>query len=275
MAAEPKPEDLREYDAVLTAASRLTFRLKTMYSGKLAVSTFHVDADTNKDAFSILVNHSPDPAKRGKNLANESPWGEFYAVVALGDGSDGRIVQTITRAGTVEYTLSGGRPEIQSMDRGDACTVTGSLGFSAVAMNNGSDPLCKCQANEKAIKVERASGTSVRLAATPERNKAMCWRWWCEACCVLPTFCSGPVCINCCCSIPNLHYELQDSSNTHLGGALYTQRTYTFCYECLCTNAMPHGSYIDLGTAPLEARRDVVAMIAGQTGMISSAPASA
>jgi len=46
-AAEPKPEDLREYDAILTAASRLTFRLKTVFSGKLAVSTFHVDADTN------------------------------------------------------------------------------------------------------------------------------------------------------------------------------------------------------------------------------------
>ena len=173
-AAEPKPEDLREYDAILTAASRLTFRLKTVYSGKLAVSTFHVDADTNKDVFSILVNHTPDPAKRGKNLGGRAPWGEFYAVVALGDGSDGRIVQTITRAGVDDLY---GQAEIQSMDRGDACTVTGSLGNCCAAMNNGCDPLCKCQANEKAIKVERASGTSVRLTATPARNKAMCRRW--------------------------------------------------------------------------------------------------
>ena len=94
--------------------------------------------------------------------------------MALGDGSDGRIVQTITRAGVDDlYDVA----EIQSMDRGDACTVTGSLGNCCAAMNNGCDPLCKCQAIEKAIKVERASGTSVRLTATPARNKAMCRRW--------------------------------------------------------------------------------------------------
>ena len=78
-----------------------------------------------------------------------------------------------------------------------------------------------------------------------------------------------------CCAIPDFKYELQDASDAHLGGALFTQKTYTFCYECLCTSGLPHGSYVDFGTSPLQARRDVVAMIATHVGRISSMPVSA
>lgn len=70
----------------------------------------------------MLVNHAADPAQRGKPLNNKDPIGEFHAVVALGDGSDERVVQTISRAGQfgMDYYNSKEKPEVQCMDRGDA-----------------------------------------------------------------------------------------------------------------------------------------------------------
>ena len=72
----PKPDDLAAYDVILGNARRLTFRMvQHVHQGK--VTTFRVDADGTKDAFSILVNH--DRARPGENLANNEPFGAFVA----------------------------------------------------------------------------------------------------------------------------------------------------------------------------------------------------
>ena len=77
----PSAADLEAYDAILSNASKLTFRMvQHVHQGK--VTTFRVDADGTKDAFSILANH--DRARPGENRANDEPFGAFVAV-ALAD----------------------------------------------------------------------------------------------------------------------------------------------------------------------------------------------
>ena len=93
----PSAADLEAYDAIL-GASRLTFRLVNAPS---VCTTFRVDADGTKDAFSILVNH--DRARPGENRANDEPFGAFVADVVLGDGSDNRVVQTVTCSGQMDW----------------------------------------------------------------------------------------------------------------------------------------------------------------------------
>ena len=135
-------------------------------------------------------------------------YGAFVADVALGDGSDNRVVQTVTSSGhcVMKEMYSKKLCTIQSMDRGDQLALTQDQG-GATYMGC---PMCD---REIEYKVERSSGASTRLFASKERNKANCRRAWCECLFALPTWFAGPVCFNCCCAQPNWHYELQDASN--------------------------------------------------------------
>lgn len=90
--------DLKAYDALLGGASRLRLRLVT--KRHLAWTTFRVDVDGARDAFSILVHFDRNPSHEGKNLVNKEPLGAFVADVVLGDGTDGgRVVQTVWHDG--------------------------------------------------------------------------------------------------------------------------------------------------------------------------------
>ena len=267
----PKPDDLAAYDVILGNARRLTFRMvQHVHQGK--VTTFRVDADGTKDAFSILVNH--DRARPGENLANNEPFGAFVADVVLGDGSDNRVVQTITCSGQMDWKEfmynKKSCPPVQSMDRGDQLTLTsGSPG--------GATGACGCPKCDKEIeyKVERSSGASTRLFASKERNEAQCRRAWCDCLCWIPFFaCGGPICLNVCCAHPDWHYELQDASNAPLGGASFTHKQFTCCYNECCAKNQPHKSFADLGSAPLAARRDLVASVAMRIGSILATPAT-
>ena len=265
-------KDLRAYDAILAGASRLTFRL--VKDRKLAWTTFRVDADGTKDAFSILVNHRRGAEHLGKPYRER----EFYADIALGDGSDGRVVQTVCQ--TVSSPYRGKVLPVESMDRGDALVVSGGL-----AMRNDiknllgwlSDLLCKCQAHEHELKMERASGSGVRLAFTAARNAATCWRWQFECLFGFPTCFIGPAFLNLFVPCPSRYYELQDASEQPLGSVLFTLpgRTREGCCrydEEMFRFVTLHGSFVDFGTAPLQARRDVVAGLAAWIGNVSAMP---
>ena len=274
-------KDLRAYDAILAGASRLTFRLDK--DRKLAFTTFRVDADGTKDAFSILVNHRRGAEHLGKPYLQR----EFYADIALGDGSDGRVVQTVFQTVSSPY---GGKTlvlPVESMDRGDALVVSGGLvmweyvDFNDIKNLLGclSDLLCKCQAHEHELKMERASGSGVRLAFTAARNAATCWRWQFECLFNFPTCFIGPAFVNLFVPCPSRYYELQDASEQPLGSALFTRKASSYCYACCChatcEEGQPHGSFVDFGTAPLQARRDVVAGLAAAIGNVSAEVPSA
>jgi hypothetical protein len=201
--------------------------------------------------------------------------GEFYADIALGDGSDGRVVQTVCQTVPYRGKVLPVLP-VESMDRGDTLVVSGALSDGSLlgAMGCLSDLLCKCQAHEDEIKMERVSGSGVRLASTPARNVATCRRSCFDCLCAIPTFFSGPVCVSMCVAPPARYYELQDASDQPLGSALFTWKHYTFCYEA-CNGGQPHGSFVDFGTAPLQARRDVVAGLAACIGNVSAEVPSA
>ena len=250
--------DLRAYDAILAGASRLTFRL--VKDRKLAFTTFHVDADGTKDAFSILVNHRRGAEHLGKRYCE----GEFNADIALGDGSDGRVVQTVCRE-KKEWCVP-----MESMDRGDKLVV--SWGLDTMRL---SDLLCKCQAHEHELKMERASGSGVRLAFTAARNAATCWRLQFECLCGFPTCGIVPAFVNLFVACPSRYYELQDASDQPLGSVLFTLpgRTREGCcqYDEETSKFLTlHGSFVDFGTAPLQARRDVVAGLAAWIGNVSA-----
>ena len=60
----PSAADLEAYDAILSNASKLTFRMvQHVHQGK--VTTFRVDADGTKDAFSIRSPFSSTTTARG------------------------------------------------------------------------------------------------------------------------------------------------------------------------------------------------------------------
>ena len=107
----PRAEDLAAYDALLAGASNLSF-----YAGRnvkdVAVMTYSVAVDGALGALTIRVNH--DRAQPGKSLSNVDPFDAFVADVLLGDGSDGRVVQTVTCAGrwprTPGLAAGDGRP---------------------------------------------------------------------------------------------------------------------------------------------------------------------
>ena len=138
-----------------------------------------------------------------------------------------------------------------------------------------SDLLCKCQAHEHELKMERASGSGVRLAFTAARNAATCRRSCFDCLCAIPTSLAGPPCVDMCVAPPTGYYELQDASEQPLGSALFTRKASSLCYVCCCYAAceegQPHGSFVDFGTAPLQARRDVVAGLAAGIGKVSAA----
>ena len=264
-------KDLRAYDAILAGASRLTFRL--VKDRKLAWTTFRVDADGTKDAFSILVNHRRGAEHLGKPYRQL----EFYADIALGDGSDGRVVQTVCREQCCV--------PMESMDRGDKLVVSGGLAVNEYNAEANmlvclSDLLCKCQAHEHELKMERASGSGVRLAFTAARNAATCWRWQFECLFGFPTCFIGPAFLNLFVPCPSQYYELQDASEQPLGSVLFTLpgRTREGCCrydEEMFKFVTLHGSFVDFGTAPLQARRDVVAGLAAAIGNVSAEVPSA
>ena len=265
-AAVVSEANLKAYDELLAGASRLTFRLS---KGKEAFTTFRVDVDGRRDQLTILVNFDRDPNNVGKNLRNEAPFGAFVADVLLGDGADGRIVQTVWNDGVKD--LSSARVNAQSMDRGEALTVDGK-GVPYGALNAGCDPFTKCRANEFAMTVKRPGG-EVRLAATPALNAATCRRAWCD--CVLCVPCCGGVGLWFCLAPPTAHYEVQDAARAPLGAARYAEPKYTCLYGACCLAQQASGAFADLGTAPLEARRDIVVALVAQIGAISATVDSA
>ena len=119
------------------------------------------------------------------------------------------------------------------MDRGDALVVSGGLADGNM-LGCLSDLLCKCQAHEYELRMERASGSGVRLASTPARNVATCRRSCFDILCAIPTFFSGPAFVNMCVARPSVYYELQDASDQPLGSALFTRKEYSLCYVCCC-----------------------------------------
>ena len=123
-AAVVSEADLKAYDELLAGASRLTLRLAKSNKAK-AFKTFRVDVDGRRDQLTILVNFDRDPNNVGKDLRNAKPYNAFFADVLLGDGSDGRIVQTVSNPGSNKDSLSQARVLSQSMDRGEALTVDG------------------------------------------------------------------------------------------------------------------------------------------------------
>jgi hypothetical protein len=83
----------------------------------------------------------------------------------------------------------------------------------------------------------------------------------------------------CCCPpIPPTDYELQDGARAPLGGAQYKVKYHSWLGACIkygCARSesvVADGASVDLGTAPLQARRDLVAAVAFQ---IISAASSA
>ena len=262
-AIEIDEKDLRAYDAILAGASRLTFRLDK--DRKLAFTTFRVDADGTKDAFSILVNHRRGAEHLGKPYREL----EFYADIALGDGSDGRVVQTVCRE-KKEWCVP-----MESMDRGDKLVVSWVGETHCIGV--GETHCSKCQAHEHELKMERASGSGVRLAFTAARNAATCWRLQFECLCGFPTCGIVPAFVNLFVACPSRYYELQDASDQPLGSVLFTLpgRTREGC--CRYDEEMSRfknwtGSFVDFGTAPLQARRDVVAGLAAWIGNMSATP---
>jgi hypothetical protein len=259
----PRAEDLAAYDALLAGASNLSF-----YAGRnvkdVAVMTYSVAVDGALGALTIRVNH--DRAQPGKSLSNVDPFDAFVADVLLGDGSDGRVVQTVTCAGRrgVDYYKTP-VADSQSMDRGGA--KFGLRHEPATDENCGCWDCKKCQSAEHAYVVVRADGGGVRLAATPALNGAKCRRCACDVLCSIPTFFSGPVCMSICWARPNEYYELQDDARAPLGGARYTEVGHTFCAECC--NGLER-KRINLGSAPLQARQDLVAMLVLQIGAAAS-----
>jgi hypothetical protein len=267
-AAVVSEADLKAYDELLAGASRLTLRLA---KSKQAFKTFRVDVDGRREVLTILVNFDRDPNNVGKDLRNAKPYNAFFADVLLGDGADGRIVQTVSNPGSNKDSLSQARVLSQSMDRGEALTVDGQA-VPYGALNAGCDPFTKCRANEHAMTVKRPGG-EVRLAATPALNEATCRRAWCD--CILGVPCCAGVGLWFCLAPPTVRYEVQDAARAPLGAARYTEPKYTFLYAVCCTDQQPTGAFADLGTAPLEARRDIIVALAAQIGTISATVASA
>lgn len=272
----PTEADLQAFDALLANAK--TLKLRGVRKRDLAWTTVRVDVDDQRDAFSILVNFDRDPAHFGKDLSGKEPYYAFVADVALGDGTDGRVVQTISNAGyggAELYSIKPGVMTSNSMDRGETLALSGSFvpyGSSNAGCDGGLGIGCK--AKEYAFTVERPGG-SVRLAATSALNEATCRRAWCEGLCSIPTFCAGPVFCWACWAPPSAHYELQDASNAPLEGARYTDKYHTCFYEWCIAAPGGTGSFVEFGTAPLQARRDIVAALATKIAYPSVAMSSA
>jgi hypothetical protein len=87
----------------------------------------------------------------------------------------------------------------------------------------------------------------------------------------------------CCCPpTPPTDYELQDSAHTPLGGAHYKVKYHSWLDACTkygsarSESVVADEANVDLGTAPLQARRDLVAAVAFQIiSAASSASSSA
>mgnify|MGYP001318518632 CR=1 FL=1 len=256
----PTEADLKAYDALLTDAK--TMKIHAVSDSKNHWRTFRVDVDDARHALSIHVNFDRIKEKRGayiKDVGQDDPLGQFVADVVLGDGSDGRVVLTVHRSQT-------GYPA-QCMDRGEEATFAGaSVPYGALNVGFSWGELCKMK--EYAYTVERADGGS-RLAATAALNAATCRRAWCEACCILPTACFGPMCCWACWSPPDVHYELQGADQAPLGGATYVEPKYTCIARDVCGYNTPSGAVVQFGTAPLKARRDIVIALAGSIGQMS------
>lgn len=257
--------DLDAYDAILKSASRLTFWMQR--KRKNAWVLFRVDADATAGAFWIVVNH--DRAQPGKCLRNKAPYRAFVADVVVGASDGGRVVQTISSGGVSDLThaITTGRHGVasQSMDRGAALELTATPGAFF-------DPLLRCVAPRASLTVDRGGDRAVRLVATPALNGAVCRRAWFDTLIGLPTLCAGTVCVSCCCAAPPARHEVQDGAGAPLGDARYTVPHYTFCTEACCYRGQPVGATVDLGSLPVDARRDVVAAVAHQIGMTSTMP---
>ena len=228
----PRAEDLVEYDKVIRTAGQLTFRADK--DAKLAAHVLRVDAD-GVPALSVLLHY--DRSRPGKKLRDAPPYSAYAADVVLGDGRDGRVVQTVWSAGSPEGTFD--KIEARTMDRGDALP----LAFE--------QPTAASQ--EDAVVVQRADG-GVRLAATADLNK----KGLVASCCALPA---------------TRYYELQDASHAPLGAARYEVPART-CLRQLSLPGGMDGMRIDLGAAPLRARRDLVAAVVAHYAYAATFPGS-
>lgn len=269
--------DLKAYDDFLAGASRLTFHAIEPPKSSNTFKMLRIDAEgvfsgqahgpSNplRGGVSILLHFGKKgEGKPGKNVKNEEPWGAFTADIVLGDGSvPGHIVQTVSSAGLsgMNYYDRPNGPPVMSMDRSDKLEFYQKPSSCTDALS----PFTKCQATEHTMTVNRPDG-GLRLVATVALNKASCRRAWCDALCGIATFCSGPVFLLCCVASATVHYEMQSLTSagtpTPVGGALYTQPGQLCCENCGGNAGLPDKGVVDLGAAPVQARRDVVAAIA-------------
>ena len=271
----PVPRARRRDDGVaragmLSKAQTMSFHQVAKKDSKKALYVLRVDVDGVVGALSILLHLGLDRAQPAKRDAN-TPYFAFAADVVLGDGQDGRVVQTVSCAGVGDQGLGGatrgkGLP-VEVIDRGSA---------TPIYVERPSDtwqlcaPLLTCRVPEDALTVQRGAA-GVRLVATSALNGAGCRRAWVDYLISIPTFCSGPVCLLCCVAPPTRHYEVQDAQQSPLGGARYAVPGHTFCKTCYLPGGMD-GNRIDFGAAPLEARRDIVAAAVAQFGFLTAYP---
>ena len=273
------PEDLGAYDVLLTEATRLTFKV-VKSDRSAAATTLRVDTDRGVSALTMRINFDrKHPGKASQR--NVEPYNSYVVDVCLGDGSESRVVQTVSCGGTSNRMSQKGMVS-ESMDRGDLLNLTIDQGGTC---DPWASACLKCVAPEQVLLVERgramagggfqAGGGGTRLATTAAHNGATCRYVWCSALFGLPTSCVLPLCVSCCCAPPPTHYEVQGVDKVPLGGARYRVPHYTFCKEACWLRGLPDGATVDFGSAPLATRRDIVAAVALQIGSIAAVPDSA
>lgn len=270
-AAPAAQSDADSYDALLMRSPSFTIHCvrSKQQKDKVAATMFTIDAPTEKSVLSVLVNF--DRTQPGKNLSTYPITMKYYVDIALGDGRNGRVVQTITSEGGDQQNQGFQEVIAQSMDRDG-----GALEISGFA--NRGQPQCTPTPPREEFIVKQLDqygrSTRSRLVAPPELNQATKNRNILDCCIAIPTCCSGPAFLNLCWARPATHYELQ-TDNAAATTAEYTVKHYTFCQEACILRGLPDGASINFGTAPLQARRDLLAAVAFQIGGIAATPDSA
>ena len=282
--AVPSAADLEAYDALLAGASRVTFHLdkknlkevaEAYRQGFRVESRLRADVDGVRGAFYIITgdSHSDNVNSPQYRVA------PMYSDIVLGDGSDGHVVQTITckygndGAENAHWKQVSREVTSQSMDRGDTLRIKYDLPEGSCTLGEVEHPFCRCHLQKRSITVEReatteiaqnsppvsAPPTGIQLVRTPEANKAgCCYMWTCCVCCGVPTCCFAPLLLYCFCPVPSDKYIIQDDTGAPLGGGRYLKR-YPTVWEGGCDR---FGAELDLGSAPLAARRLAVAPVA-------------
>lgn len=233
----PDAADLKAYDELLEGASRLTVHdtetmtcIKALTVGSRSQDKFRIDVDGTPSALSVWVCFDrARPDARVIELPDESPRNAYFADILLGDGSDGRLVQTISCAGsTSQRWCDDTLPSSQSMDRGDTLQLDRDEGNGCVSTWSF---LIKCAAPVTTMSVTSQDKLRTRLVATPALNKATCKRQWLD-CLLCPVSCFTPcvlplIASTMCCAYPPVNYEARNGELEALDGVQYVVPSLT------------------------------------------------